>query len=76
MLGMDSRDLVAELQGLISRIDALAAQLQRVQDENRSLRHQIEQMAGERAQLVAKQEQARTRVEAMISRLKSLEQHT
>jgi len=33
-------------------------------------------MASERAQLLAKQEQARTRVEAMISRLKSLEQHT
>ncbi|MFS8138216.1 MAG: TIGR02449 family protein, partial [Thermomonas sp.] len=45
-------------------------------EENRSLRQQHEQMAGERSQLLAKQEQARTRVEAMISRLKSLEQHT
>ena len=53
MPSMDSRDLVAELQGLISRIDALAAQLQRVQDENRSLRQQHEQMATERAQLLA-----------------------
>ena len=33
-------------------------------------------MTGERAQLLAKQEQARSRVEAMIGRLKSLEQHT
>ena len=50
--GMDSRDLAAELQRLLGRIDQLAALLQRTQDENRS------------------------RVEAMISRLKSLEQHT
>lgn len=73
---MDKRDLVSELRQLLSRIDALAMQLQRSQEENRSLRQQYEQMAGERSQLLAKQEQARTRVEAMISRLKSLEQHT
>ena len=73
---MDSRDLVAELQGLLARIDVLAVQLQRAQDENRSLRQQHEQLTAERAQLLAKQEQARSRVEAMIGRLKSLEQHT
>lgn len=73
---MDSRDLGAELQQLLTRIDALAVQMQRVLDENRSLRHQHDQLTIERAQLLAKQEQARTRVEAMISRLKSLEQHT
>ena len=74
--GMDNRDLIGELRQLLARIDALALQLQRSQEENRSLRQQHEQMAGERSQLLAKQEQARTRVEAMISRLKSLEQHT
>ena len=73
---MDSRDLVAELQGLLARIDVLAVQLQRAQDENRSLRQQQEHLVGERSQLLAKSEQARSRVEAMISRLKSLEQHT
>lgn len=73
---MDKRDLIGELRQLLARIDALAVQLQRSQEENRSLRQQHEQMASERAQLLAKQEQARTRVEAMISRLKSLEQHT
>lgn len=73
---MDNRDLAAELQRLLARIDQLATLMQRTQDENRSLRQQHEQMAAERAQLLAKQEQARSRVEAMISRLKSLEQHT
>ena len=76
MPGMDTRDLAAELQRMLARIDQLGALMQRMQDENRSLRQQHEQMAAERAQLLAKQEQARTRVEAMISRLKSLEQHT
>ena len=73
---MDNRDLHGELQRLLVCIDLLATRMQRLQDENRSLRQQHEQMATERAQLLAKQEQARSRVEAMISRLKSLEQHT
>ncbi|RBC97765.1 TIGR02449 family protein, partial [Xanthomonas oryzae pv. oryzae] len=49
---------------------------QRLTDENRSLRHQQEQLIGERSQLLTKNEQARSRVEAMIAHLKSLEQHT
>ena len=73
---MENRDLHGELQRLLVRIDLLATRMQRLHDENRSLRQQYEQMATERAQLLAKQEQARSRVEAMIGRLKSLEQHT
>ena len=48
----------------------------RLSEENRSLRLQQEQLANERSTLLAKNEQARARVEAMIARLKSLEQHT
>ena len=73
---MDGRDPHGELHKLLARINLLGARMQRLQDENRSLRAQVEQMAGERAQLLSKQEQARSRVEAMIGRLKSLEQHT
>ena len=73
---MDNRDLPGELRKLLAKLELAAAAMRRLQDENRSLRHQVEQMAAERAQLVAKQEQARSRDEAMISRLKSLEQHT
>ena len=73
---MDERDPQGELHKLLARIDLLGALMQRLQEENRSLRQQVEQMAGERAQLLSKQEQARSRVEAMIGRLKSLEQHT
>ena len=74
--GMDNTDPIAQLRALAARLDQLTAHAQRLADENRSLRQQQEQLAGERAQLLAKNEQARSRVEAMITRLKSLEQHT
>ena len=73
---MDNTDPIAQLRALAARLDQLTAHAQRLADENRSLRQQQEQLAGERAQLLAKNEQARSRVEAMITRLKSLEQHT
>ena len=73
---MNERDLQSELHKLLARIDLLGIRMQRLHDENRSLRHQVEQLGNERAQLLGKQEQARSRVEAMIGRLKSLEQHT
>ena len=44
-------------------------------EENRSLRVSQEQLATERSNLLAKNEQARSRVEAMIVRLRSLEQN-
>lgn len=64
--------VVAEI---AARVDRLVELCRRLSEENRSLRHSQEQLAGERANLMAKNEQARTRVEAMISRLKSLEQN-
>lgn len=60
----------------ISRqVDQLVALAQRLAEENRSLRASQEQLMAERANLLAKNEQARSRVEAMINRLKSLEQN-
>ena len=57
------------------RLDRLLDLCKTLQEENRSLRHSQEQLATERAQLIARNEQARSRVEAMIMRLKSLEQN-
>jgi cell division protein ZapB len=73
---MDRTQLIAELQNLSARLDELGSQARRLSEENRSLRLQQEQLVNERSTLLAKNEQARTRVEAMIARLKSLEQHT
>ena len=73
---MDNVDLIAQLRAIAASVDVLVQRTQQLTDENRSLRQQQEQLAGERSQLLAKNEQARMRVEAMIARLKSLEQHT
>ena len=58
-----------------ARIDQLLDLVRRLTEENRSLRQSQEAMVSERANLLAKNEQARSRVEAMIARLKSLEQN-
>lgn len=63
------------LSTIADRLDRLLELCRTLQDENRSLRHSQEQLATERAQLIARNEQARNRVEAMIMRLKSLEQN-
>ena len=74
---MDDRPQTLELiHRLARRIDELGDRLRRLQDENRSLRQQQGELVNERAALLAKNEQARVRVEAMIARLRSLEQHT
>ncbi len=62
-----------ELHEVSGRIDRLLELCRRLAEENRSLRHSQEQLATERSNLMAKNEQARTRVEAMIARLRSLE---
>ena len=64
-----------ELHEIALRVDQLIALAQRLGEENRSLRASQEQLMAERANLLAKNEQARTRVEAMIHRLRSLEQN-
>jgi cell division protein ZapB len=70
---MDPNDALAQVQQLSTRLDKLSELVRRLADENRSLRQGQEQLAAERAQLLNKNELARSRVEAMINRLKSLE---
>lgn len=65
--------VLGQLQALGERFERLAEQYRRLLDENRSLRHSQEQLSSERAALLNKNELARSRVEAMIVRLKSLE---
>ena len=69
-------ELDLELTRLTKRIDELVAVLEHLKDENRALRARHESLAGERAGLMHKNEQVRTRVEAMIGRLKTLEHGT
>lgn len=62
-----------ELRRLEKRIDELTASIEQLKDENRALRQRHETLGNERAALLHKNEQVRTRVEAMIGRLKTLE---
>ena len=62
-----------ELEALNALVQRLGDSQRRLHEENRSLRTSQEQLAGERATLLARNEQARSRVETMIQRLKALE---
>jgi len=64
---------IAELNEVSGRVDRLLELCQRLTEENRSLRQSQEQLSAERSNLLAKNEQARSRVEAMIARLRALE---
>ena len=63
----------ADLQRLEVRINELLSLVQQLNEENRALRHRQEHLASERAALLQKNEQARAGVEAMIGRLRLLE---
>lgn len=62
-----------DLRQLELRIDDLIDTVGLLKNENTNLRQQQERLVTERSQLIEKTEMARSRVEAMISRLKSLE---
>jgi len=61
------------LRSLETRIDELIRACQDLTDENRALRGQQSHLMAERAALIEKSELARSRVEAMIARLKAME---
>ena len=63
-----------ELKRLEKRVDALMRVCDQLQDENRSLKQRQDTLTAERATLLQKNEQVRARVEAMIGRLKAMEQ--
>lgn len=64
-----------ELKKLEHRVDELIHICHRLTEENRSLRDQKDILHNDRNQLMKKNEQVKTRVEAMITRLKSMEKH-
>jgi cell division protein ZapB len=66
----------SDLRKLEQRVDELIGTCSHLGDENRSLKAQQEKLVAERAALIEKTELARSRVEAMITRLKALESGT
>ncbi|MDX1345962.1 MAG: TIGR02449 family protein [Sedimenticolaceae bacterium] len=65
-----------ELKMLESRVSELIDACMHLKEENKTLRASQETLVNERAALIEKTEMARNRVEAMISRLKALEEHS
>jgi len=63
-----------ELKRLEKRVDALVRVCDKLQDENRSLKQRQDMLTSDRASLLQKNEQVRARVEAMVGRLKTMEQ--
>jgi cell division protein ZapB len=66
---LDSMDL----QALETQVDELIQTCDQLTDENQALRNQQSSLVAERAGLIEKSELARSRVEAMIARLKAME---
>jgi cell division protein ZapB len=64
-----------ELKRLERRVDELLASVHQLKEENRALRQRQDTLAAEKTSLLNRNEQVRTRVEAMIGRLKAME-HT
>ncbi len=62
-----------ELKGLEIRVNELIRACEELKKENQLLKQQQTSYTNERASLIDKNEQARKRVEAMITRLKSME---
>lgn len=63
-----------DLKTLEIRVDELIQLCQQLKNENQALRDQHGGLMSERASLMEKNELTRTRIEAMIMRLKSMEQ--
>jgi cell division protein ZapB len=62
-----------ELKRLERRVDELLTTVQQLKEENRALRQRQDTLAAEKTSLLNRNEQVRTRVEAMIGRLKAME---
>jgi cell division protein ZapB len=62
-----------ELKRLERRVDELLETVQQLKEENRALRQRQDTLAAEKTSLLNRNEQVRTRVEAMIGRLKAME---
>ncbi|OZG74905.1 TIGR02449 family protein [Hahella sp. CCB-MM4] len=65
---------VSQLQQLSDKIDRLINKCKQLEADNHALRELQEEWQQERMQLLQKNDLARSKIEAMISRLKALEQ--
>lgn len=72
IMGDNNNDNI-DLGALEARVDDLINTINDLKTENTALRSQQQNLVNERAILIEKTEQARTRIESMISRLRAME---
>ncbi|HTN34094.1 MAG TPA: TIGR02449 family protein [Marinobacter sp.] len=65
----------SKVQTLASKLDRLIEHCQKLERDNAALREFQDDWTRERAQLIQKNDLAKNKVEAMIGRLRALEQH-
>lgn len=70
------QDTTQALKNLEKKVDRLVALCEKLEIENESLRAKQNSLVRDRAELLEKTTQARSRVEAMITRLKTMGQGT
>jgi len=68
-----STSVDVDLKALEVRVEELITACQYLKDENKTLKVKQDHLVNEKAELVEKTELAKTRIESMITRLKSLE---
>ena len=69
----DQNNETVDLKVLETRVDELIHTVDKLTSENTALKSQQNNLVTERAVLIEKTEQARTRIESMISRLRAME---
>lgn len=65
----------SELESLSAKLDRLIERCQKLETENVALRQVQDDWQKERSQLMQRNDLARNKIEAMIGRLRALEQH-
>ena len=65
-----------EINSLAETISTAIELINRYENENVALKHKMESLAAEKTVLLQKNDQAKNRLESMITRLKSLEQQS
>jgi len=73
VVGMSTQQVSRALDTIEASMNRLKSRVAELERENKSLLKRQEALVAERAGLVQRNEEARTRVESMIERLKSLE---
>lgn len=80
MTDVDSRPTIRTMTDTIKRINKLEQQVtellelcQRLGNDNKELRAQLQQLTSERSNLIEQKEKVRVQVESMITRLRSME---